>query len=311
MKNFVYKYQCNESLPLWGGLEGYQMPDFTQNYNRYSYCLNNPLSYTDPSGELWWIPMIIGAVVYGTINTVTHAMNGGIDNFWQGLGHFATGAVAGAIVGATWGAGIASIQATSTLAQIGGWAIMAGKAINGISTISSFIKNPENAGDIWLGKAYFDDGWRGLLDATTRYTWEGLQTFVGYNYTQFRNAAGKVDKVKFFGGATFAIDENVSDFNGWSGVSLGNYINAKISNDFNEDYPGGWIYGADGLYLHEYGHTKDSKIFGWLYLPIVGIASASGAEWTEIRANKHVWKYMRKRKLLDSWNDYEWRFPLE
>ena len=23
---------------------------FTQNYNRYSYCLNNPLKYTDPSG---------------------------------------------------------------------------------------------------------------------------------------------------------------------------------------------------------------------------------------------------------------------
>ena len=28
-----------------------QMPDYTQNYNRYSYCLNNPLKYTDPSGN--------------------------------------------------------------------------------------------------------------------------------------------------------------------------------------------------------------------------------------------------------------------
>ena len=27
-----------------------QAPDFTQSYNRYSYCLNNPLKYTDPSG---------------------------------------------------------------------------------------------------------------------------------------------------------------------------------------------------------------------------------------------------------------------
>jgi RHS repeat-associated protein len=27
-----------------------QSPDFTQNFNRYSYCLNNPLKYTDPSG---------------------------------------------------------------------------------------------------------------------------------------------------------------------------------------------------------------------------------------------------------------------
>ena len=29
-----------------------QMPDNTQNFNRYSYCLNNPLKYNDPSGEL-------------------------------------------------------------------------------------------------------------------------------------------------------------------------------------------------------------------------------------------------------------------
>ena len=28
-----------------------QAPEFTQSYNRYSYCLNNPLQYVDPSGE--------------------------------------------------------------------------------------------------------------------------------------------------------------------------------------------------------------------------------------------------------------------
>ena len=29
-----------------------QNPDLTQNFNRYGYCLNNPLKYTDPSGML-------------------------------------------------------------------------------------------------------------------------------------------------------------------------------------------------------------------------------------------------------------------
>jgi hypothetical protein len=28
-----------------------QIPEFTQSFNRYSYCLNNPLKYTDPSGQ--------------------------------------------------------------------------------------------------------------------------------------------------------------------------------------------------------------------------------------------------------------------
>jgi len=50
-----------------------QTPDFTQNFKRYGYCLNNPLIYTDPSGEfiftalavltgqLWALPITIGA----------------------------------------------------------------------------------------------------------------------------------------------------------------------------------------------------------------------------------------------------------
>lgn len=38
-----------------------QAPDNSQSFNRYSYCLNNPLKYNDPSGDFWeWI---IGAAI--------------------------------------------------------------------------------------------------------------------------------------------------------------------------------------------------------------------------------------------------------
>jgi RHS repeat-associated protein len=36
----------------------------TQNYNRYSYSLNNPLKYTDPSGQNW-----LGDAIYWSLNT--------------------------------------------------------------------------------------------------------------------------------------------------------------------------------------------------------------------------------------------------
>ena len=31
-----------------------QLPDFTQSFNRYSYCLNNPFKFVDPSGKDSW-----------------------------------------------------------------------------------------------------------------------------------------------------------------------------------------------------------------------------------------------------------------
>ena len=36
-----------------------QLPTSAQSFNRYSYCLNNPLKYTDPSGELFGIGDVI------------------------------------------------------------------------------------------------------------------------------------------------------------------------------------------------------------------------------------------------------------
>ncbi len=49
-----------------------QMPDFSQNYNRYSYVLNNPLKYTDPDGEI--IFTLLAALIPGAQPLLPYAI---------------------------------------------------------------------------------------------------------------------------------------------------------------------------------------------------------------------------------------------
>ena len=66
-----------------------QAPYFSQNYNRYAYCLNNPLAYIDPDGEWWFlVPIIAGGIMNWAAN--------GADFTWEGLSYFGVGALAGA-----------------------------------------------------------------------------------------------------------------------------------------------------------------------------------------------------------------------
>lgn len=80
-----------------------QMPDFTQNFNRYSYCLNNPLVYVDEDGEFifsFFLPgigtLIDAALWGGTINLISNW--GNINNFGEALTAFGVGAGTGALM---------------------------------------------------------------------------------------------------------------------------------------------------------------------------------------------------------------------
>ena len=134
-----------------------QMPDNSQNFNRYSYCLNNPLKYTDPSGDFW--NLIIGAAIGGVFNWASH----GFQFNAKGLGHLVTGAVAGAV-----GAGLAS---GVNVAMAGGnfWTGAAGLA-KGISS-TGFLAGAASgasagfaggfisgAGNSWVGGSSFGKG---------------------------------------------------------------------------------------------------------------------------------------------------------
>ena len=45
-----------------------QLPDFSQSFNRYSYCLNNPMKYLDENGEFFGL---LGGFIRGLWETIT------------------------------------------------------------------------------------------------------------------------------------------------------------------------------------------------------------------------------------------------
>jgi RHS repeat-associated protein len=77
-----------------------QAPSYTQSYNRYSYCMNNPMMFTDPSGEkfkwpkfggIHWIP-VWGQFVYAmdiinanTVEVRQEMVDAGVPNFSVGV----------------------------------------------------------------------------------------------------------------------------------------------------------------------------------------------------------------------------------
>ena len=138
-----------------------QMPDFSQNFNRYTYCLNNPLIYTDPSGGLFVIDDIIFAACMGAmINLTIQGMSGNVDNVGSFLGAMGIGALSGA-AGSFAGQAVAGALGTAT--TLGG--SMANGFIAGASGgfTGGFIGG---AGNAWMNGANFGTGMKqGLIGA--------------------------------------------------------------------------------------------------------------------------------------------------
>ncbi|MCQ2975739.1 MAG: RHS repeat-associated core domain-containing protein [Bacteroidales bacterium] len=222
-----------------------QDPEYSQNFNRYSYCLNNPLKYTDPSGEKWW-HWALGAFLLDPITTSITACA----TATAAIGTYST-------VVAT---GLIPFQGTLTAATI---------------PSKNYWGKVKNAWNIDLG-LFKSDSFGHLM---SRFLWEYPQTGVGNFYSNFRNIIGNVDRVDYYKGATYCTNEN-SDKN--DGVTLGNYININIDNEVTGDFENYLITAHNGLYMHEYGHTIQGRHYGFAYLFSVGLPSLFSAKKSHI-----------------------------
>lgn len=247
-----------------------QSPDYTQSFNRYAYCLNNPLKYTDPDGEFFILDAWINGFVYGFFSSGENRLS------------------------------------------------------NAVKRANQMAKNDAK---IWGGLVQADsnkDFWGRNWEVISKLTWQSPQVFTGLGWSLAKNFVGAIDRVDYFDDATYVINENWKKI-GKQGVTLGNYINIDMSgtipNDisFTEYVLNNRFYDSS-IFMHEYGHTIQSKRWGPLYLLSIGLPSFlsacfNGEEhnhsffYTEVFANRRALKH-----FSDLYGDIEWEYdnnPIE
>ena len=183
-----------------------QMPTSAQSFNRYSYCLNNPLKYTDPSGELFGIDDLLlfniatSAYISAVCGAFNSSMNGGsaFGGAFRGIGSSLLLSIGSYGVGEMFGHGMVSpynelarglahgiVSGTANCIDggnfcsgflsgaISSWSSSASKALGaspwasiGLSTISGALSS-ELAGDSWVGGAI-----NGLMIGALNHEWQ-------------------------------------------------------------------------------------------------------------------------------------------
>lgn len=240
-----------------------QEPFMSQNFNRFSYALNNPLCYVDEDGEFFWAVVGIAAFVGAVTNVIANwediSSVSGWKSFWRGAGYALIGGVAGGAsaavgIGAAVGFGSAlSVSAASLTAASTG--IMRGAAI-GIAegTTQGFLMNTLNS--LYNGENFGKSLGNGLKGAA-------IDGFFGM----------------VSGGVTGAISAGLSGRNIWNGelpkksVDLESIL-APVS--------------ESGPYNGYYGFDRETK-----ELKYVGITSRD----PEIRFKEHLRSHTNKSSL--------------
>lgn len=216
-----------------------QDPFNTQNYNKYGYVLNNPLKYTDPSGEeaiTLGVAVIIGAIIAATTYTLT-ALLADVPFSVGGLAKATfIGAASSAV---TFGIGSAAANlfgAASTISKAAFQAVAHGTFQGGMTAISG--------GKFWSGFA------AGAISsvASSAFSWDGNGAKIsglGWGDSVRSSDLGMIGFGTVSGGAGAALTKG----NFWQGAVTGlvvSGLNHAVHDGFAKKYKFNVMLDEDG-----------------------------------------------------------------
>ncbi len=265
-----------------------QAPGNSQNYNRYSYVLNNPMKYTDPSGYWWW-SHFKGWVDENTEKIRQHHVE--MSAFTIGITYSSLMGIDG-IIGFT--DGYFSQNGTVSPKYDNGTKEAVRRFDNLTKIIGGQFKTDRNLN--WKQRTW---------QMVSRHTWESPQNGLGLGMALLGNTFGRVDKVDYYAGAT-----TVSHRHQIGGAfTVGSYIQGgpDLRADPSEEY-----------FQHEYGHYLQSRFAGPMYLGRYAIPSLrstlKGGNWqhnhfeVEQDANLRAFDYWNE--TIDGYSDWDTRNPI-
>ena len=146
-----------------------QDPVSTQNFNRYSYCLNNPLKYTDLSGEIVWELALIAGHIAGMVNMYMHkdAIESSHSD-WTFMKYYGVGFLSGAV-----GSVVGGAVNTASLG-IGFWGGGANAAASGFA--SGFVSGFGNAAVAGSSDPFSAGMLSGITSGATAFLFGGMSS---------------------------------------------------------------------------------------------------------------------------------------
>ncbi|MCP4176261.1 MAG: hypothetical protein GY756_00675 [bacterium] len=241
-----------------------QMPDYTQNFNRYSYAFNNPLKYTDPSGEF--------------ISTILTSIKGLFEALGENVGDFfRTGFKGG-------------FDLTLLCNNKNAWSSL--WAENDRKTRQSWSEFGHQVGNAWKIDV-------GFIQAFKNGSSTLLGAIPGYYSAIWYNMSNKVEQVERFEGATVVKLKN-GKMPGSYAMTLGNFI---IGDEVATGLSGSTMLTLEeSVLIHEYGHYLQSKALGPISYIVSGINSVrhqneelDSKAWSERDASLRGLEYFREK----------------